>query len=104
MNKIIIYNLLFYLFLFNSLFSQTNQDTSVSDISLRTYVENESVALNREVVYIVQLTWQGELSRYRISEVLDPDVTNLIIRGSGSSKTPVTTPGPPRRARPGGPK
>lgn len=74
-----------YLFLFNFLFSQSNQDTSISDISLRTYVENESVALNREVVYVVQLEWMGDLSRYKISEVLDPDVSNLLIRGSGSS-------------------
>ena len=90
MNKIFLLNFLFYLFLYSSLFSQSNQDSSVSDISLRTYVENESVALNREVVYIVQLTWQGELGRYKISEVLDPDVTNLIVRGSGSSNKVIT--------------
>lgn len=85
MNKKFILINFISLFLFYSLFSQSNQDTSISDISLRTFVENESIALNREVVYIVQLKWQGELSRYKISEILDPDVTNLLIRGSGSS-------------------
>jgi len=90
MNKIFLLNFLFYLFLFASLFSQSSQDTSVSDISLRTFVENESIALNREVVYVVELSWQGELSRYRISEVIDPDVTNLIVRGSGSTNKVVT--------------
>jgi hypothetical protein len=91
MNKHIVLVYVIYLFLLNSLFAQSHQDTSVSDISLRTYVENESVPLNREVVYVVQLTWHGELSRYKISEVLDPDVTNLIVRGSGSSNKVITS-------------
>lgn len=76
--------------LFNLLLSQSSPDTSISDISLRTYVENESVPLNREVIYVVQLAWAGELDRYKISEVLEPDVTNLTVRGSGSSNK-VTT-------------
>jgi len=90
MIKIFLFSFLFYLFLFNSIYSQSNQDTSVSDISLRTFVENESVALNREVIYVVKLSWKGELNRYRISEVLDPDVTNLLVRGSGSSNKVIT--------------
>ena len=90
MNKQFLFGLFLCLILSSSIFSQSNQDTSVSDISLLTYVENESVALNREVVYIVQLSWQGELSRYKISDVLDPDVTNLIVRGSGSSNKVIT--------------
>ena len=90
MSKILSFTFIFYLFLFTSLFSQSDQDTSVSDISLRTFVENESIALNREVVYVVELKWEGELSRYQIIEVLDPDVTNLIMRGSGSSNKVVT--------------
>lgn len=85
MKKILIVFLINYLFLFISLFSQSLQDTSISDISLRTYVENESVALNREVIYVVQLNWEGDLSRYKISEILDPDLTNLSVRGTGSS-------------------
>jgi hypothetical protein len=92
MRKIFLFSYPVYLFLFSSLFSQSISDTSVSDISLRTYVENESVALNREVVYVVQLSWQGELSRYKISDVLDPDATNLIVRGSGSSNKVITNP------------
>jgi len=90
MIKIFLFSFLFYLFLFNSIYSQSNQDTSVSDISLRTFVENESVALNREVIYVVKLSWKGELNRYRISEVLDPDVTNLLVRGSGSLNKVIT--------------
>ena len=90
MNKQIFIAYIIYLFFLNSLIAQSIQDTSVSDISLRAYVESEAVALNREVVYVVQLTWQGELSRYKISEVLDPDVTNLIVRGSGSSNKVIT--------------
>jgi hypothetical protein len=74
-----------YFATFSFLFSQPLPDTSVSDISLKTFVEEESVPLNREVRYIVQLSWIGELDRYQISEILDPDVTNLMIRGSGSS-------------------
>jgi hypothetical protein len=60
-------------------------DTLSSEIQLRTYIESESVPLNREVVYHIQLRWQGDLSLYKISEILEPTVTNLATRGSGSS-------------------
>jgi len=65
--------------------SQSVSDTLQSEIKLRTYIENENVPLNREVVYHIELRWQGDLSRYKISEILEPTVTNLTTRGSGSS-------------------
>jgi hypothetical protein len=56
-----------------------------NDITLHTSVENENVPLNREVVYHIDLQWPGDLSQYKISEIGEPQVTNLIMRGSGSS-------------------
>ena len=69
----------------SNLIAQTTTDSVKSDITLRTFVEKESVPLNREAVYIVQLSWTGELGRYKINQVLDPDLTNLTVRGTGSS-------------------
>jgi uncharacterized membrane-anchored protein YhcB (DUF1043 family) len=66
-------------------FSQSVSDTLSSEIKLRTYIENESVPLNREVVYHIELRWMGDLSRYKISEIGEPSVTNLAIRSTGSS-------------------
>ncbi len=56
-----------------------------NNITLRTFVEAEQVPLNREVVYHVELQWSGDLSLYRINEISEPQVVNLIMRGSGSS-------------------
>ena len=56
-----------------------------NNITLRTFVEAEQVPLNREVVYHVELQWTGDLSLYRINEISEPQVVNLIMRGSGSS-------------------
>jgi len=56
-----------------------------NDITLHTFVESENVPQNREVVYNVELQWSGDLSLYKISEIGEPRVMNLIMRGSGSS-------------------
>lgn len=66
-------------------FSQSLSDSLDSEIKLRTYIENESVPLNREVVYHIELKWKGELSRYKISEIREPNITNLATRSTGSS-------------------
>jgi len=71
--------------LIHNSFSQSVTDSLESEIRLRTYVESENIPLNREVVYHIELRWQGDLSRYRISEIVEPAVTNLVTRGSGSS-------------------
>lgn len=56
-----------------------------SHIQLRTFLEKDEVPLNRELVYSVELSWTGELNRYHIFEISEPVVTNLKLRGSGSS-------------------
>jgi hypothetical protein len=56
-----------------------------SSIQLRTFLEQDEVPLNREIVYHVELSWTGELNRYHIFEIGEPAVTNLKLRGSGSS-------------------
>jgi len=71
--------------LIHNSFSQSVTDSLESEIRLRTFVESENIPLNREVVYHIELRWQGDLSRYRISEIVEPAVTNLVTRGSGSS-------------------
>ncbi len=69
----------------SSILAQSSSDSIKSEIKLRTYVESENVPLNREVVYHLELSWQGDLSRYTISEIIEPAITNLSTRGSGSS-------------------
>jgi hypothetical protein len=61
------------------------QNDTVPDIELRTYVASGTVPLNQEVIYYVELRWPGELGRFRILEVLDPSLSNLEVRGTGSS-------------------
>lgn len=60
-------------------------DSSAAQITLRTYLEQDPVPLNLEVVYQVELSWEGDLQRYHIARVNEPAVTNLKLRGSGSS-------------------
>jgi len=62
-----------------------------SQIELHTFMEQESVPLNREVVYHVELTWAGDLSRYNIVQAGEPVVSNLTLRGTGSSNRFYTT-------------
>lgn len=60
-------------------------DSSSTQIALRAYLEQDEVALNREVVYQVELSWEGDLQRYHIVRISEPALTNLKLRGSGSS-------------------
>ncbi len=60
-------------------------DSLNSEIQLRTYLAKDAVPLNKEVVYYVELSWQGTLNRYHILKISDPVLTNLKLRGSGSS-------------------
>lgn len=84
--KRIIKALAFSLVLFSIVFGQnTPVDSLNSEIQLRTYLAKDVVPLNREVVYYVELSWQGELNRYHILEISDPVLTNLKLRGSGSA-------------------
>lgn len=77
--------LLIGLFLFTTghLFAQT--DSLSGEITLRTYLENDNIPLNNEVVYHVQLSWQGDLDAYQIGDIGDPVISNLTLRGSGST-------------------
>jgi len=63
----------------------TVTDTAATDVRLRTFLEKDTVPLNKEVVYHVELSWQGTLQRYRILKAGEPVLTNLKLRGSGSS-------------------
>jgi hypothetical protein len=82
---------LIILFIFiSACFCQSIPDSLSSEIKLRTYIEDENVPLNSEVVYHIELRWKGDLSRYKISDVLEPSVTNLATRGGGSSNKVLT--------------
>lgn len=72
------------------LFAEQDQDIIKSDISLSTLVDKSEVPLNREVIYHVELRWYGDLSKYILNEIVDPQVTNLSIRGKGSSNKVIT--------------
>lgn len=74
------------LILFSFGFGQTVKDDSLtSEIQLRTYLAKDAVPLNKEVVYFVELSWPGPMNRYHILKISDPVLTNLKLRGSGSS-------------------
>lgn len=68
----------------------TPPDTAATDtglpekIQLNTFLENSRVPLNRPVLFHVELSWEGELSRYQIEPVSQPILTNLLMEGSGS--------------------
>ena len=62
----------------------TKQDTRSGYLG-RTYLDQDAIPQNGEVVYHVELVWNGELDRYQISNIGDPVVSNLKLRGSGSS-------------------
>ncbi len=67
------------------LLAQNPGDSLQTQIQLRTYLKNDQVPLNGEVEYQIELSWQGALNRYHIQKIDEPVVTNLKIRGSGSS-------------------
>ena len=68
------------------MFAQSSdRDSLQSEIRLRTYLEKDQVPLNQEVVFNVELSWIGEIGRYRILELSEPVLTNLKLRGSGSA-------------------
>lgn len=74
---------IFCLLIFSQFYLLGNDNDT--DIQLKTYLEQDQVPQNREVIYHVELSWSGELSRYHISEIGEPVVTNLKLRGSGSA-------------------
>lgn len=84
LNKYYRYCIFLLILFFNSSLS-AQSDSLSSEISLKTILENDNVPLNKEVIYHVELSWQGELSQYKIGDIGDPVVTNLTLRGSGSS-------------------
>lgn len=53
-------------------------------IQLNTYLETSKVPRNRPVVFHIELSWEGDLSRYQIEPVSQPILTNLLLEGSGS--------------------
>jgi len=78
------------------LFAQKT-DTLTAQIQLKTSVESTTVPLNREVVYHIELSWLGELDRYRIVDVGEPAVSNLDLQSSGSANKIYNAPdGSPR--------
>ncbi len=76
---------LVFVFLIVAWAQTAGNDSLASEIKLRTYLAQDEVPLNKEVVYYVELSWLGELSRYHVLEISDPVLTNLKLRGSGSS-------------------
>lgn len=64
--------------------SAQENDSLAAQIQLKTSIESTAVPLNREVVYHIELSWLGELDRYRIVGVGEPSVSNLQLQSSGS--------------------
>lgn len=62
-------------------------------VELKTYVENSKVPLNRRVVFVIELSWVGDMSRYHLLPIPQPVLTNLMIEGSGSANRLEELPG-----------
>lgn len=77
-------------FFISTSFLLAQTDSVSSQINLKTILENESVPLNQEIVYHVELSWKGDFDRYKISDIGDPVISNLTLRGSGSSNQLLT--------------
>ncbi len=79
-----------FLAIFRILFSQAADSSAwkapaASSIELRTFVEENKVPLNRQVIFHIELAWNGDLSRYQIEKIPQPMLTDLVMEGSGSS-------------------
>jgi hypothetical protein len=94
MESKISFTLLLIFLTLNILFADsTGTVTDVSSIELKTYVEDDEVPANREVVYHVELSWLGPLSQFEIDDIDEPVTTNLNLRSSGSSNKFFLDPG-----------
>ncbi|MGH1363083.1 MAG: hypothetical protein ACRBF0_05960 [Calditrichia bacterium] len=56
-----------------------------SSIALRAYVDSGQIPLNQNVLFHLELSWSGDMSRYQISGIPQPVLTNLLMEGSGST-------------------
>ena len=78
--------LFLYIINFFNYTSMQAQVVSLStSIKLKTVLESDKVPLNKEVIYHIELSWQGDLDRYLIAEIIEPSISGLDLRGSGSS-------------------
>lgn len=69
---------------FFSINLKAQSESATTNISLKTFLENDRVPLNKEVVFHVELSWNGNLDRYKIEEIVEPSISGLNLRGSGS--------------------
>lgn len=69
---------------------------SSTDITLNTRVEATEVAVDQMVIFHVELSWSGEIGRYKIAPLDQPVLTNLIMEGSGSKNQLLVGPDGPR--------
>lgn len=75
--------LLYIIFHYTPLAAQV--DSLSTNIEFKTILESEKVPLNKEVIYHIELSWKGDLDRYQIAEIIEPGISGLDLRGSGSS-------------------
>ncbi len=54
-------------------------------LELRTYVEESEVPQNRQVVYHLELSWVGDMRRFQIMQIPQPELTNLLLESSSAS-------------------
>lgn len=77
-------------------FAQADADSvsvPVPEIVLNTYLEKGTAALNETILFHVEMSWVGKMSRYQITEIPQPILTNLMMKGSGSTNRLETLPG-----------
>ncbi len=60
--------------------------------AVRAWSETDSVALNGELVFRVDMTWQGSMSRFQVVRYKEPDLDGLSLVRSGSTNKLSTNP------------
>ncbi len=71
----------------------TSLSYDTAAVELKTYLENSKVPLNRRAIFVIELSWVGDMSRYHILPIPPPVLTNLMIEGSGSANRLEEVPG-----------
>lgn len=71
------------------LWGQTSDSIDVNhaeySVKIATKIEPNHVPMNREVIFTVQVSWQGDMDRIEIEEVEEPLISHLEIVGTAST-------------------
>lgn len=65
--------------------AQDSLGTAAPEIRVLARVSTKEIPLNRNVIFTVQVEWAGDMDRYEISEIENPEVRNFKIMSNSSA-------------------